>query len=64
MKKTLSRRLFVMTSVFLVCFMALTLIFQTFIFEDFYERKKTDVLTKEIEQFSKQNSFELKNPSK
>ncbi|MDQ0150433.1 sensor histidine kinase [Eubacterium multiforme] len=64
MKKTLSRRLFVITSVFLVCFMALTLIFQTFIFEDFYERKKTDVLVKEIEQFSKQNSFELKNPSK
>ncbi len=62
MKETLSKRLFVITSVFLVCFMALTLIFQTFIFEDFYERKKTKSLTDEIEQFSIENSFQLSNP--
>lgn len=61
MKETLSKRLFVITSIFLVCFMALTLIFQTFIFKDFYERKKTKVLVNEIEEFSIKNSFKINN---
>ncbi|MBY0754930.1 HAMP domain-containing histidine kinase [Clostridium sardiniense] len=64
MKETLSKRLFIITSIFLVSFMALTLIFQTFIFEDFYERKKTKALTNEIEQFSLENSFQISNPTK
>ncbi|WP_024614947.1 HAMP domain-containing sensor histidine kinase [Clostridium sp. Ade.TY] len=61
MKETLSKKLFLITALFLVSFMALTLIFQTFIFEDFYEQKKIKDLTYEIEDFSKENSFKLNN---
>ncbi|MEG1481711.1 HAMP domain-containing sensor histidine kinase [Clostridium sp.] len=63
MNSTLSKKLFVVTSVFLVCFIALTLLFQTFIFEDFYEKKKTTALTDAIESFSKEHSFEFSNPN-
>ena len=61
MKETLSKKLFIITASFLVSFMALSLIFQTFIFEDFYEQKKIKDLTYEIENFSKANSFQLNN---
>ena len=59
MKETLSKRIFLITFIFLVCFMALTLLFQTFIFEDFYQQKKTKSLSNQIEEFSKKNSFKI-----
>ena len=62
MKETLSKRIFLITFIFLVCFMALTLLFQTFIFEDFYQQKKTKSLSNQIEEFSKKNSFKMNNP--
>ncbi|MDU1855118.1 MAG: hypothetical protein E6789_06410 [Clostridium baratii] len=57
MSSTLSKKIFIFTSVFLVGFIALTLIFQTFIFEDFYEKKKTTSLIDAIEKFASKNIF-------
>ena len=63
MKETLSKRIFLITFIFLVCFMALTLLFQTFIFEDFYEKKKTTSLIDAIEKFASKNSYEFSDPN-
>lgn len=63
MSSTLSKKIFIFISVFLVVFIALTLIFQTFIFEDFYEKKKTTSLIDAIEKFASKNSYEFSDPN-
>lgn len=64
MKETLSKKIFLITFIFLVCFMALTLLFQTFIFEDFYQQKKTKSLSNQIEEFSEKNSFKINDTNR
>lgn len=57
MKKSLSKRLFLITLILLISLMGLTLIFQIFIFEDFYIKKKTDYLVSQMKKFQFENSF-------
>lgn len=57
MKKSLSKRLFLITLCLLLGLMGLTLVFQTFIFEDFYIKKKTDLLVTELKKFRFMNSY-------
>ncbi|MGL5477952.1 MAG: two-component sensor histidine kinase, partial [Clostridium sp.] len=57
MKKSLSKRLFLITLCLLLGLMGLTLVFQTFIFEDFYIKKKTDLLVTELNKFRFMNSY-------
>lgn len=64
MKETLSKKIFLITFIFLVSFMALTLLFQTFIFEDFYQQKKTKSLSNQVEEFSRKNSFKINDTNK
>lgn len=59
MKNSLSKRLFLITLGLLLGLMGLTLIFQTFIFENFYEQKKTTKLANELNRFSIFYSYQL-----
>lgn len=63
MKHKLSSKLFIITLGSLIILMGSTLIFQTFFFQGFYERRKKHNLISEIYKFSHVYSFELNNDS-
>ncbi|MBD7910161.1 MULTISPECIES: HAMP domain-containing sensor histidine kinase [Clostridium] len=59
MKHKLSHKLFFITLGLLVTLMATTLIFQIFFFQGFYERRKKNILTQEINKFKSIYSYNL-----
>ena len=59
MKYNLSKKLFVVTLALLLMLMGGTLLFQVLFFEDFYEERKVNSLTKSIERFSSLYSYQL-----
>lgn len=63
MKYNLSKRLFTITLSLLLGLIAATLIFQTFFFEAFYEKKKQTNLIKEINRFKGAYSFNIESTS-
>ncbi|MGL4773917.1 MAG: sensor histidine kinase [Clostridium sp.] len=59
MRESLSKRLFLITLGLLLGLMGITLIFQTFVFSGFYEQKKKDSLSKEVNKFKVFYSYNL-----
>ena len=63
MRYKLSHRLFVITLSLLLILMSATLIFQIFFFENFYEKKKQLMLTREVMKFQQVYSYQLEDDS-
>ncbi len=51
MKKSIWKKLFVITSIFLIIFITITILFQTVFFSYFYKMRKIRTLEKNVEQF-------------
>ncbi|WP_160671408.1 HAMP domain-containing sensor histidine kinase [Clostridium sp. C8-1-8] len=61
MKKSISKRIFVITFGLIVGLMLAAAIFQIFFFESFYVDKKTKILSKSLENFKSQYSYNIPN---